>query len=79
MVPAGSPETLTWKLAVADVMSGSLSGHTVPVVYRRDAAGLVHEVWMLTEDEYARVAPAANAGDGSAFARLLDWVFGTRK
>src|SRR4051812_8564901 len=33
------------------VMSGSLSGYTVPVVYRRDAAGLVHDVWILTDDE----------------------------
>ena len=61
------------------VMSGSLSGQTVPVVYRRDASGLVHEVWMLTEDEYASVAQAASAGDPSAFMRLLDWIFGTRR
>ena len=39
------------------VLSGSLAGQAVPVVYRRDAAGLVHEAWILTEDEYARVAP----------------------
>src|SRR3954452_7920634 len=28
------------------VLSASLAGTTMPVVYRRDAAGLVHEVWM---------------------------------
>jgi hypothetical protein len=61
------------------VMSGSLAGATVPVVYRRDASGLVHEVWMLTDDEYARVAQADGAGDPSAFMRLLDWIFGTRR
>lgn len=60
------------------VMSGSLAGQTVPVVYRRDAAGMVHEVWMLTEDEYARVA-APEAGDGLAFGQLLDAIFGTRR
>ena len=61
------------------VMSGSLAGQTVPVVYRRDPSGMVHEVWMLTEDEYASVAPAANAGDSTLLGRLLQAVFGTRK
>ena len=61
------------------VMSGSLAGQTVPVVYRRDPSGMVHEVWMLTEDEYARVAQAAGSGDSSSFLSLLDWVFGSRK
>jgi len=60
------------------VMSGSLAGHTVPVVYRRDSAGLVHDVWMLTEDEYARVA-SADGNDGSSFRQLLNAIFGTRK
>lgn len=63
------------------VLSGSVVGQALPVVYRRDAAGLVHEVWVLTEDEYSKVR---GAEDGSAdghkrFAELLDIVFGTRK
>jgi hypothetical protein len=61
------------------VMSGSLAGQTVPVVYRRDAAGMVHEVWMLTDEEYARVSGAAEGNNGSAFARLLDLILGSRK
>jgi hypothetical protein len=61
------------------VMSGSLAGTTVPVVYRRDSAGLVHEVWMLTDDEYVRLSKAAQTDNGSAFGRLLDAIFGTRQ
>ena len=63
------------------VLSGNLAGQTVPVVYRRDGAGLVHEVWLLTEDEYARVAPTADgSADGSVrFARMLGLVFGSRR
>lgn len=59
------------------VLSASLSGQTVPVVYRRDAAGLVHEAWILTEAEYARVAPAAS--DPSVLDKLLALVFGARR
>jgi len=59
------------------VLSGSLAGQTVPVVYRRDAAGLVHEAWILTEDEYARLAGAGN--DPSALVNLLASVFGARR
>ncbi len=63
------------------LLSGSVAGQTLPVVYRRDAAGLVHEVWVLTEDEYAKIG---GADDGSAdghkrFAELLNAVFGARK
>ncbi|WBY03730.1 hypothetical protein PE066_09420 [Ramlibacter tataouinensis] len=63
------------------LLSGSVVGQTLPVVYRRDAAGLVHEAWVLTEDEYARVG---GADDGSAqgqrrLAELLQAVFGARR
>jgi hypothetical protein len=56
-------------------------GQQLPGVYRRDAAGLVHEVWVLTEQEYARVG---GSWDGSPeghkrFAELLDLVFGSRR
>ena len=37
------------------LMSGSIVGQDLPVVYRRDPSGLVHEVWMLTPDEYRRL------------------------
>ena len=64
------------------VLSASLSGKTMPVVYRRDAAGLVHEVWILTDDEYSKLG-GANAG-GSAdgykrFNELLMLIFGARR
>jgi len=63
------------------VLSGSVVGQALPVVFRRDAAGLVHEVWILTEEEYGRIA---GADDGSPqghkrFAELLALIFGTRK
>ena len=63
------------------LLSGSVVGQSLPVVYRRDAAGLVHEAWVLTDDEYAKVG---GADDGSAeghkrFAELLNLVFGARK
>ncbi|MGZ5847371.1 MAG: hypothetical protein ACXWJJ_07830, partial [Ramlibacter sp.] len=82
----GKPDRLSPGARIRDVqnmlvLSGNLAGQAVPVVYRRDGAGLVHEVWLLTEDEYARVAPAADgSADGSArFARMLGQVFGTRR
>ncbi|HZY19811.1 MAG TPA: hypothetical protein VFE82_15155 [Ramlibacter sp.] len=62
-------------------LSGSLSGRTVPVVYRRDGAGLVHDVWMLTPQEYEKLA---GKSDGSAegqkrLAELLNAVFAARR
>jgi hypothetical protein len=59
------------------VLSGSLAGQTVPVVYRRDGAGLVHEAWILTEDEYAKVAPAVS--NPSVLDKMLALVFGARR
>jgi hypothetical protein len=63
------------------VLSGSVAGQTTPVVYRRDPFGNVHEVWLLTEDEYAKVSGSDTAGaDGARrFAELLNLVFGARK
>jgi hypothetical protein len=63
------------------LLSGSVAGQTLPVVYRRDPMGLVHEVWVLTEEEYGKVA---GADDGSPdghkrFAELLNLVFGLRR
>ena len=53
----GKPERLSPGARIRDtrnmlVLSGSLSGQTVPVVFRRDGAGQVHEVWLLTADEF---------------------------
>src|SRR3954468_1190931 len=43
------------------VLSGALAGLTLPVVYKRDAAGLVHEVWILSGDEYKRLTGLSSA------------------
>jgi hypothetical protein len=59
------------------VLSASLSGKTVPVVYKRDAAGLVHDVWILTADEYAKLGGVAANGD--QFVALLALIFGARQ
>lgn len=61
------------------VLSASLAGRTLPVVYRRDAAGLVHEVWILTEDEYAKVNSVGAGTDAARkVAEVLALIFGTR-
>jgi hypothetical protein len=40
-------------------LSGSLVGQELVVNYARDAAGLLHEVWILTETEAAEKRPTA--------------------
>lgn len=62
------------------LLSGSVVGQDLPVVYRRDAAGLVHEVWVLTPDEYAKLGGTDGSGEGAKrFAELLSLIFGARK
>ena len=62
------------------VLSGGLVGKSLPVVYRRDGAGLVHEVWELTEAEYAKLGGAGSGTDGARrFAELLALIFGARR
>ena len=61
------------------VLSGSVVGQKLPVLFRRDSAGLVHEVWVLTEEEYAKVEGASGERDGGKrFADLINFIFGTR-
>jgi hypothetical protein len=63
------------------VLSGGIVGKQLPVVYRRDALGLVHEVWILTEDEYRKLG-GVDRGDAEGyrrFAELLDLIFGARR
>lgn len=62
------------------VLSGSLAGQTLYTVYRKDAAGLVHEVWLLTPAEYEKVG-GLNVGDPNGYKRfydLLNMIFGLR-
>lgn len=82
----GKPDRLSPGSRIRDlnnmlVLSGGVVGKTLPVVYRRDAAGLVHEAWILTDDEYGKLGPAAAGGaDGyKRFAELLAIIFGARR
>lgn len=65
------------------VLSGTLVGQNLPMVYRRDSVGLVHEVWLLTESEYAKVQDhAGNTANPEAVAKvhaLLVAIFGGRR
>ena len=63
------------------VMTGALAGKTLYTVYRRDSAGLVHEVWLLDEQEYAKVGGSSGGGDPAGykrFAELLNLVWAAR-
>ena len=83
----GKPEQLSPGSRIRDlnnmlVLSGGIAGKDLPVVYRRDAAGLVHEVWMLTDDEYRKLGGASAAGSADGYKRfgeLLDIIFGARR
>ncbi|MGV3570930.1 MAG: hypothetical protein ACO1PB_10050 [Ramlibacter sp.] len=62
------------------VLSGALAGKTVPTVYKRDSMGLVHEVWLLSPEEYAKVG-GARVGDPDGYKRfqeLLNLIFAAR-
>jgi hypothetical protein len=59
------------------VLSGSLAGSTVPVVYKRDMMGLVHEVWLLTADEYRKLSGAGT--DPQKFTGVLGTIFSLRQ
>lgn len=62
------------------VLSGALAGQTVPTVYRRDQMGNVHEVWLLTPEEYRKVG-GSSTGDPEGYKRfydLLNLVFAAR-
>jgi hypothetical protein len=62
------------------VLTGGVAGQSLYTVYRRDGAGLVHEVWLLNEEEYAK-AGGVKAGDPNGykrFAELLDLIWAAR-
>ena len=62
------------------VLSGGIVNMDLPVVYKRDSAGLVHEVWILTAAEYAKLG-GVNTGDPEGvvrFIELLTLIFGAR-
>src|SRR6188768_834860 len=37
------------------VLTGSLAGKSIYTVYKRDSAGLVHDVWLLNEEEFRKL------------------------
>jgi hypothetical protein len=64
------------------IMSTALVGKTVPVLYRREAAGMLHEVWLLTPDEESKLGGAGNtdsAQGAQRFAELVAAIFGARR
>lgn len=81
----GKPERLSPGARIRNinnllVLSGSVVGQELPVVYRRDSAGLVHEVWLLTPDEYAKLGGTDGSPEGyKRFAELLALIFGARR
>lgn len=81
----GKPDRLSPGSRIRDlnnmlVLSATIVGKPMPVVYRRDAAGLVHEVWQLTEDEYRKLGGTGSGADGARrFAELLTLIFGARR
>jgi hypothetical protein len=81
----GKPDRLSPGARIRDrnnmqVLSGALAGKTLYTVYRRDGAGLVHEVWLLNEEEYAKVG-GVTTGDPNGYKRfneLLDLIWQSR-
>ncbi|MCC2634716.1 MAG: hypothetical protein K0S48_2602 [Ramlibacter sp.] len=62
------------------VLTGQLAGKTLYTVYRRDASGMVHEVWLLNQEEYAKVG-GVSTGDPQGYLRfyeLLNLVWSAR-
>lgn len=62
------------------VLTGTLAGRSVYTVYKRDGAGLVHEVWLLNEEEYRKLGGTdLSSADGyRRFQELLDLVWASR-
>jgi hypothetical protein len=69
------------------LLPASITGQSLPVVFRRDPAGLVHEVWVLTEAEAATLlrslgpgtATGAPGGAPAGFLEALALVFSLRR
>jgi hypothetical protein len=63
------------------VLSASVVNQPLPVVYRRDSSGLLHDLWILTEAEYTRLGGRAPGTDPEAlreFNNVLALIFGAR-
>ncbi|MFI4926291.1 MAG: hypothetical protein ACHP7E_01220 [Burkholderiales bacterium] len=72
----GKPDRLAPGARIHDrnnmlVLTGAVAGQSLYTVYRRDSAGLVHDVWVLNEEEYAKVG-GVSTGDPDGYKRLND-------
>jgi hypothetical protein len=64
------------------VLTGTLAGKSVYTIYKRDPVGLVHEVWLLNEEEYRKLGgKSADGGDPEGYKRfqeLLELIWANR-
>jgi hypothetical protein len=82
----GKPDRFSPGVRVRDrnnhlVLTGQLAGKSLYTVYRRDAAGLVHEVWLLDQEEFAKLGGTGTDGNPEGYKRfqeLLDLVWSAR-
>lgn len=80
----GKPDRLSPGARIRDLnnmllLSASVVGQELPVVYRRDATGLIHEVWVLTPAEYAKLGGTDGPSGYKIFNELLALIFGARR
>lgn len=64
------------------IMSGTLVGKKVPVLYRREVTGMLHDVWILTPEEESKLGGISNTNSAQGaqrFADLLAAIFGARR
>ena len=81
----GQPDRLSPGSRVRDlnnmlVLSGAMAGKTYYTVYKRDPSGLVHEVWLLTAEEYSGFKGVTmNDPSGvNSFLAILNAIFTAR-
>jgi hypothetical protein len=82
----GKPDRLSPGARIHDrnnrlMLSASLAGQTLYTVYKRDAAGLVHQVWLLDAEEYKKLGGNLDNGDPEGYKRfneLLDLIWASR-
>jgi hypothetical protein len=63
------------------VLTGNLAGKSVYSVYKRDGAGLVHEVWLLNEEEFRKLGGNLDLSTPDGYKRfneLLDLIWAAR-
>jgi hypothetical protein len=63
------------------VLTGNLAGKSVYTVYKRDGAGLVHEVWLLNEEEFRKLGGNTDLSTPDGYKRfneLLDTIWAAR-